>query len=588
MSDLDLVVYASEAGRQLLAVFPDWGVPRAALAGMPMADTFQRYAELATTHDYWWPLVRGGETPEDYVVIEDTCGITSARLSLYARSVTAVFDREDAARWLRLTEGTRGNVRVVVHPDPCEWMSKNAGTADVAVWQRPSRHLQPLARGQRSAAVVSFRDVVRPGGAWIVDDNLCEPWWARLLSHKDDAAQNFGLMELRTLKSMVPEGDAFVGIRPLRRWNWPAAELKHRESRRSVTAFLEGRFRHSLGLRELRRYVVPRKALVLNHRRHALLDYALTLEPVRKVLGDSEPEVRKLFAGTGEVTIALVGARGSSTSRVAMRFGYRSGAVARLARGKAALERFSNGPLAPLVPKLLCSDITSPTGAFTVESFLDGVAISELPFGARRDHAFERAAATLDSFVGNKVERVAIDEGTYDRLVGSAVELIRSQAEPDQCETLDKVSSQLRDAFIGKVWPLHLTHGDFKAGNILVDRHGAVTGFIDWDMWEENGLPLQDLLVLFAYDWSKASGISFGPQLLPDLLAGTWRPIYERILAERADRLGLSASQVRVLRALFWLRNLQDRLPPIFFVNRETANDWIDKPLRQIEAALSQ
>lgn len=588
MSDIDLVVYASEAGRQLLEVFPAWGVSRASLAQLPWAEAFQRYAEVAAAHDYWWPLVRGGDSQDDYIVIEDTQGMTTARLALFARTVTAVFVRAEDARWLRDVQSIHANVRIVVHPKPSQWLSENAEAADVVVWQRPSRHLQALSVTQRRAAFESFRRAMRADGTLIVDDNLCEPWWARLLSNKDAAAQDFGLLKLRTLKSMVPQGEAFVGIRPLRRWNWPAAELKHRDSRRSVAAFFEGRLRHSMGLRELRRYVVPRKALVLKPRRQALLAKALTHDSVRRELRGAQAEVRKIFAGTGEVTIALVGAHGSKEARVAMRFGYRSCAVARLERGKAALERFACTPLAPLVPRLLCADASAPGGAYTAESFLEGLAISDLPEGARRDVAFERAARTLDAFVGRQVEREMVDEVTYQRLVGDAIDLIASSTSLDQRAALERVSARMRAAFVGKPWPLHLVHGDFKAGNVLVDRSGAVTGVIDWDMWEEKGLPLQDLLVLFAYDWSKASGIAFGPRLLPDLLAGTWRPIYERILAERAKSLGLSAAEIQVLRAVFWLRNVQDRLPPLFFVNREGEQGWIDEPLRLIDAALSQ
>jgi Ser/Thr protein kinase RdoA (MazF antagonist) len=186
------------------------------------------------------------------------------------------------------------------------------------------------------------------------------------------------------------------------------------------------------------------------------------------------------------------------------------------------------------------------------------------------------------------VERVVIDHGTYQRLVGDAIDLIASSTAPGDRGLIERVASELRAAFIGKVWPLHMVHGDFKAGNILIGRDGIVSGFIDWDMWEEKGLPLQDLLVLFAYDWSKASGFGFGPRLLPDLLAGTWRPIYEDILGERARVLDLSNAQVRVLRAVFWLRNLQDRRPALVFVNREASQTWIDGPLRQIAAILSQ
>src|SRR5689334_7969119 len=107
VSDIDLVVLAAEAGRQLSAVFPDWGVARAALAALPWLESCQRYGELASAHDYWWPLVRGAEAHEDCLVIDDTRGVTSARLALFASSVTAVFDNADDARSLQESQHLR-------------------------------------------------------------------------------------------------------------------------------------------------------------------------------------------------------------------------------------------------------------------------------------------------------------------------------------------------------------------------------------------------------------------------------------------------------------------------------------------------
>jgi hypothetical protein len=87
VSDIEPVDRASEAGRPLSAALPDWGLAHESLAVLPWAEAFDRFAERAAMHDYWWPLVRGIGTREDFIVIEDTRGITSARLSLSARSV---------------------------------------------------------------------------------------------------------------------------------------------------------------------------------------------------------------------------------------------------------------------------------------------------------------------------------------------------------------------------------------------------------------------------------------------------------------------------------------------------------------------
>ncbi len=90
---------------------------------------------------------------------------------------------------------------------------------------------------------------------------------------------------------------------------------------------------------------------------------------------------------------------------------------------------------------------------------------------------------------------------------------------------------------------------DYKIENVLIDpaSHG-ITGVIDWDYSQEAGLPLLDLLYLFAYNRTIRTGRPLEEVFIGALLADDYDPL-ERELYDAYVR-GLDLPR----RALGWAR----------------------------------
>jgi Ser/Thr protein kinase RdoA (MazF antagonist) len=582
---LPKVLGPARSGRGEIAVFPRWALSREALIDLSQDESWDLYAEATNVHDYWWPLVRGLRQGSRAVVFDDTRGVTAGRLSAFFTSVIVLFDTEGEAELLRASATLYPNIHIVVNDRPWTWPGLEEHPADLFVWQRPTRHLARMPGDDRRHQCARIRGQVAVHGSMVIDENLTEPRIMRWLT--DDKPQSAGPDNLRfaALRRMAPDCLMFVGARSLRRANWPAAEVTRRRSSTLIGSIMEGLMFRELNPRTARRYVVPRKAVAIVQGGDSLMSHVLGKPAVRQVIGGA-PRVRKIFAGTGEVTIALIGRAFGRRPRAAFRFGYGKRAVAGIERHRAALEYLSRGPLARVVPRLLAAE-TLAAGAYTAETFLSGTAISELHSGSAKDAALSNAAAAMGAYQGPLAARVTIDHDRYESLIGAAFAGIRDLAPEDRRVSLAAVETRIRDALIGREWPLHPVHGDFKGGNVLVGMDSEVTGIIDWDMWVEQGLPLQDVLALAAFDWSVESGKLFGPVLLADLLSGSWRPLYETLIDTEAARLRLQPQQVKVLRAMFWIRHLADRIAPVLQLNRPFASQWVDEPLRQIERYLA-
>ncbi|HEU4603461.1 MAG TPA: phosphotransferase, partial [Steroidobacteraceae bacterium] len=124
----------------------------------------------------------------------------------------------------------------------------------------------------------------------------------------------------------------------------------------------------------------------------------------------------------------------------------------------------------------------------------------------------------------------------------------------------EQLDALLRAALASGKWSLGPTHGDFKVGNILVDRQGDVGGVIDWDCWESRGLPLMDVMTLCVYEDARELKRHLGQSIARGLFLGDWsRSHNELIERERVDH-GLSPHELNALKVAFWAINLRDRI----------------------------
>jgi aminoglycoside phosphotransferase (APT) family kinase protein len=93
--------------------------------------------------------------------------------------------------------------------------------------------------------------------------------------------------------------------------------------------------------------------------------------------------------------------------------------------------------------------------------------------------------------------RERLDDPMLSRLIREPLARIVSVCDsPGAMRVLDRVRLACESALAGRDVPLVRTHGDFTTSNCLFDETGALVGVVDWEVSDERGLPLLDLLQL--------------------------------------------------------------------------------------------
>jgi aminoglycoside phosphotransferase (APT) family kinase protein len=149
---------------------------------------------------------------------------------------------------------------------------------------------------------------------------------------------------------------------------------------------------------------------------------------------------------------------------------------------------------------------------------------------------------------------------------------------------LERVCEALA-ARLGEV-PRGWCHGDFWPGNVL-SRGGALTGVVDWDAAEEDGLPLLDLFHLEAHTrgaWRRVPhGSRCRDHLWPLARAGGDQVIREHC---RATGLANDPDQLEALAVAYWLRRTARDLAT--FADRPERRDWMTANLEEPLDALGR
>jgi aminoglycoside phosphotransferase (APT) family kinase protein len=158
-------------------------------------------------------------------------------------------------------------------------------------------------------------------------------------------------------------------------------------------------------------------------------------------------------------------------------------------------------------------------------------------------------------------------------------ETVAEVAAPASIELLDALAGRLEEAL--RAVPRCFAHGDFFAGNVLVDEQGRLSGVVDWDAAGPGRLPLLDLLHLkltragpFADDdWAQA----VAERLLPIARAGG-----DDDIERYCDELGLAvdADLLDALVYAYWLdyAAYQLRAHPV----RRMQPTWIERNVERV------
>jgi aminoglycoside phosphotransferase (APT) family kinase protein len=127
-------------------------------------------------------------------------------------------------------------------------------------------------------------------------------------------------------------------------------------------------------------------------------------------------------------------------------------------------------------------------------------------------------------------------------------------------EILAGLRQYLTDAFNGRRLNLVFAHGDYTSENILLEKsRNRICGVFDWDLADEAGLPLLDLLYFLAAAERDRTETSYGTIFARILRCEL--PVHESALvADYCRALDIPADLVLPLSIMTWIHHLVDRM----------------------------
>lgn len=266
--------------------------------------------------------------------------------------------------------------------------------------------------------------------------------------------------------------------------------------------------------------------------------------------------VKRLIAGHGGITVAIVGPSTRHDSDVVVRLPGTADGVRRCETNIAALRHMADTRLAPHVPRPLAVDMQEAQ-RYYIETRCPGWDWETA--GIAANQALDAAFALMWSFHEGATEKRPLSPEGYDEVVGINFSDLRPFLEPAHQVRLDAIETWVRSALCAR--PLHMgfTHGDFKLGNLLFAGPTTPPFVIDWDCSHPRGFPLLDYLTLLSYKLGHAlSGRlqrAYDDQVLP------WRlpPSDARLVERVVDAFGVNEREFLALRTLLGFAFLRDR-----------------------------
>lgn len=164
--------------------------------------------------------------------------------------------------------------------------------------------------------------------------------------------------------------------------------------------------------------------------------------------------------------------------------------------------------------------------------------------------------------------------------VRQAIDSVRSHfGSPEHSGLYDSIGEFLERQLHGRCLPMVWSHGDASVNNSLWDRMGAIRGIIDWETFQERGLPLGDLVNL-CIGQRKFSGCETPWASLEQALTGQYAAFFQPMHIDRyLTALGLDPALIPGLALAAWIQYAAHRLP----IRGNDAN-WEDKTIHKILA----
>jgi len=203
--------------------------------------------------------------------------------------------------------------------------------------------------------------------------------------------------------------------------------------------------------------------------------------------------------------------------------------------------------------------------------------------GTRRyDRAILNAAEVLRQLRRATERPVPVDGNEFARLCGRWLEELRGIVGREPRVALDAIERRLERTLVGRTLPLGWHHGDYDFANLLYGPRDAVTGILDFEVFDARGLPLIDLMVLVARRPIRRTGFAFGTLFARSILARKLPPLEARLLEEEMRTVGADEELYQALALCCWLDHL--RLRRDSWLVRSPS--WLDQNLHEVVEAV--
>jgi aminoglycoside phosphotransferase (APT) family kinase protein/SAM-dependent methyltransferase len=177
----------------------------------------------------------------------------------------------------------------------------------------------------------------------------------------------------------------------------------------------------------------------------------------------------------------------------------------------------------------------------------------------RYDQAILNAAEALRQLRRATEEPTLITRREYDRLCGLWLAELKDIVGAQNRPAIEAIAALLEETLLGATLPLGWYHGDYDFANLLYGPDDAVTGILDFEIFDPHGLPLIDLLLLLARRPIRKGGMAFGTLFVRCILGRELPPLEAKLLAAEMQTLGIDDRTYRAIALCCWLNHLRLR-----------------------------
>jgi aminoglycoside phosphotransferase (APT) family kinase protein len=227
-----------------------------------------------------------------------------------------------------------------------------------------------------------------------------------------------------------------------------------------------------------------------------------------------------------------------------------------LSRENLVLKQLRNYPLPQRLQALLPTRLAAGDLAghgFTVDAALPGS--PHLGPNLARDAA---AISLMGELHHATAQEMTVTHETLEAWLGAPLRtitgLLRRFPLPLPRDALNRLVVRVQRDLLGKSVKVSWIHGDFWAGNLLVEGASrSITGIIDWDLAAFPELPVHDVLHMLLLSRTLARRESLGQVVARLLNGGSWTTDERKLLETAVWAIADDVDQSTLL-LLYWLR----------------------------------